>query len=49
VQITFVGVETWPTYDPGDEETQGPKGQTPRPSNLQGNPPAELVQNECSS
>lgn len=38
MQITFVGVETWPTYDPGDEETQGPKGQTPRPSNLQGNP-----------
>lgn len=42
-------LETWATYDPGDEETQGRKRQTPRQSNLQGNPLAELVQNECSS
>lgn len=57
MHVKFVGVETRATYDPGqeqdlkssyattaDEET---KGQEPSPSNLQGNPPDELVQNEC--
>ena len=51
MHVKFVGVETWATYDPGQDQDlkssyattadEETQGQAPRPSNLQANPPDE--------